>query len=60
MGELVKLLEDGADFIEALLLENHEAQDDLLMLHKAGQEPNVFRILENDIGLLIRFQAVPK
>lgn len=60
MGELTRLLEVSADYIERLLIDNHEAQEDLLLLRQAGQEPNVFRVLEHDIGLLIRFQGLPE
>lgn len=60
MGDLDTLLNEAADYIERLLDERPDAADDLAMLRKNGQEPNVFRTLGPQIGLLIRFQDVPK
>lgn len=59
MSELDKLLNDAVEYIKLMLYERYQAKEDLLRLRDAGQEPNVFHVLDPDIGLLIRFQGVP-
>lgn len=60
MGDLEILLGDVADYVEHLLQQRPAARDELLRLRKAGQEPNIFRVLLPDTMVLIRFQDVPE